>query len=266
VFGDHTAQRFGAWEVDWIEPQHVEENDKVRVLIAKDAISTGWDCPRAEVLVSFRPAKDNTHITQLLGRMVRNPLARRIPGDERLNAVDCILPFFDRTTAVKVVRFLTGDLESMPGGEKKTVIDGRELLPNPSVPAEVWDVWAGLPTETLPQRGARPVKRLVALAQALSADAVRPGALHQVEQELHRILDAYATRYADKFDAAIQEVWDVQIKEIEGRFHTTGLSYREFVERADDRAIRTGFEAAKKAFGADVAQSYVNHLAGPDDE
>ena len=57
-------------------------------------------------------------------------LARRVPGDERLNAVDCILPFFDRTTAVKVVRFLTGDLEAMPGGEKKAVIDGKELLPN----------------------------------------------------------------------------------------------------------------------------------------
>ena len=44
------------------------------------------------------------------------------------------------------------------------------------------------------------------------------------------------------------------------------MTYAEFVERADDRAIRTGFEAAKKAFGADIAQSYVNHLAGPDDE
>ena len=52
--------------------------------------------------------------------------------------------------------------------------------------------------------------------------------------------------------------------EIEGRFGKEGLTYTEFVERADDRAIRTGFEAAKKAFGADVAQSYVNHLAGPD--
>ena len=61
------------------------------------------------MLVSFRPAKDNTHITQLLGRMVRNPLARRIPGDERLNAVDCILPFFDRTTAGNVVLDLPGD-------------------------------------------------------------------------------------------------------------------------------------------------------------
>jgi hypothetical protein len=129
VLGDHSTQKFGRWEVEWIEPQRVQDEHRVRVLVAKDAISTGWDCPRAEVLVSFRPAKDNTHITQLLGRMVRSPLARRVPGDERLNAVDCILPFFDRTTAVKVVRYLTGDLEEVPGAAKKTVIDGKELLP-----------------------------------------------------------------------------------------------------------------------------------------
>ncbi len=266
VLGDHSTQTFGAWEVEWIEPQLVQDAPHVRVLVAKDAISTGWDCPRAEVLVSFRPAKDHTHITQLLGRMVRNPLARRIPGDERLNAVDCILPFFNRTTAVQVVRFLTGDLDSMPGAEKKAVIDGKELLRNPNVPPEVWDLWAALPTQTLPQRGAKPVKRLVALAQALSADAVSPGALRKVEEELHRIVDAYATRYSDKLDAAIQEVWAVHIQEIAGRFGKTGLTYAEFVERADDRAIRTGFEEAKKAFGADIAQSYVNHLAGPDDD
>jgi type III restriction enzyme len=266
VLGDHSTQKFGVWEVDWIEPQRVQDEPLVRVLVAKDAISTGWDCPRAEVLVSFRPAKDSTHITQLLGRMVRNPLARRIPGDERLNAVDCILPFFDRTTAVKVVRFLTGDLDSMPGGEKKTVIDGKELLPNPNVPPEVWELWGTLPTETLPQRGARPVKRLVTLAQALSADGVWPGAIGKVEEVLHRVLDAYALRYSDKLDSAIQEVWGVHIKEIEGRFGKKGLSYAEFVERADDRAIRTGFDGAKKAFGADIAQSYVNHLAGPDNK
>jgi type III restriction enzyme len=266
VLGDHTIQKFGAWDVEWIEPQRVQDEMHVRVLVAKDAISTGWDCPRAEVLVSFRPAKDHTHITQLLGRMVRNPLARRIPGDERLNAVDCILPFFDRTTAVKVVRFLTGDLASMPAGEKKAVIDGKELQPNPNVPPEVWEKWVVLPTQTLPQRGARPVKRLVALAQALSADSIWDRALGKVEADLHRILDAYAIRYSDKLDLAIREVWDVHIKEIGGRFADKKLTYSEFVERADDRAIRAGFEGAKKAFGADIAQSYVNHLAGPDDE
>ena len=266
VLGDHSTQTFGAWEIDWIEPQLVQDASQVRVLIAKDAISTGWDCPRAEVLVSFRPARDHTHITQLLGRMVRNPLARRIPGDEGLNAVDCILPFFNRTNAVQVVRFLTGDLETMPGAEKKAVIDGKELSPNPNVPAEVWELWETLPTQTLPQRGARPVKRIMALAQALSADGVSPGALRKTEEELHRILDAFAMRYSHMLDTAIQEVWAVHIQEIEGQFGKTGLTYTEFVDRADDRAIRSGFEAAKKAFGGDVAQSYVNHLAGPDND
>src|SRR5205807_5351655 len=110
VFGEHTPFELGGDVIPYVSPETVQDRSHVRVLLAKDAISTGWDCPRAEVLVSFRPAADRTHITQLLGRMVRSPLARRVPGDERLNAVDCILPFFDRTTAVKVVRFLTGEL------------------------------------------------------------------------------------------------------------------------------------------------------------
>ena len=50
-------------------------------------------------MVSFRAASDKTHITQLIGRMVRAPLARRIPGNERLNAVDCLLPHFNQMTA-----------------------------------------------------------------------------------------------------------------------------------------------------------------------
>jgi len=267
VFGDHTTQKFGTWDVDWIEPQRVETTTNVRVLVAKDAISTGWDCPRAEVLVSFRPAQDKTHITQLLGRMVRNPLARRVPGDERLNSVDCILPFFDRTTAGEVAKFLSGAIAELPGGGgKKVLLDGRELKPNPAISGEVWAAWDALPTETLPQRGARPVKRLVALAQALSADGIRPGALAEVEQTMHTVLDSLAVRYKSELQAAMEEIWVVRGMTISGRRKTGKLTYSEFVERADDRAIRVGFADAKKAFGADVAQSYVNHLAGEDDE
>ena len=36
------------------------------------------------------------------------------------------------------------------------------------------------------------------------------------------------------------------------------------VKATASRAIRSAFEDAKKAFGADIAQSYVNHLAGDD--
>ena len=94
VFGEHKTETFGSHTAPYIAPERVQESEWVRVLVAKDAISTGWDCPRAEVMVSFRAASDKTHITQLLGRMVRTPLARRIPGNERLNSVDCLLAVF----------------------------------------------------------------------------------------------------------------------------------------------------------------------------
>ncbi|MBS2993263.1 type III restriction endonuclease subunit R, partial [Rhodococcus erythropolis] len=267
VLGDHSRQQYGHWDIGWIEPQRVQETPEVRVLIAKDAISTGWDCPRAEVMVSFRPAKDTTHITQLLGRMVRSPLARRVPGDEALNAVECILPFFDRTTAGNVVRYLTGQLEEMPGTgtNKKILVDGRELRLNPSISESVWARWDTLPTQTLPKRGARPVKRLVALAQALAMDGVHRGALSDAEREMHLVLDTYATRYGSLLDQQIDEVWRVGVQQISGTSTSNKLTYRDFSMRADDRAIRSAFEDAKKAFGADIAQSYVNHLAGEDD-
>ena len=116
MFGEHKTETFGSHSAPYIAPERVQESDWVRILVAKDAISTGWDCPRAEVMVSFRAATDKTHITQLLGRMVRTPLARRIPGNDRLNAVDCLLPQFDKKSVEAVVKAL------MTGGES-----GEEL-------------------------------------------------------------------------------------------------------------------------------------------
>lgn len=266
VLGDHTTKTFGAWEADWIEPQRVEETRSVRVLIAKDGISTGWDCPRAEVLLSFRPAKDHTHITQLIGRMVRTPLARRVPGDDLLNSVDCILPHFDRTTAGNIAKFLTGIIESMPGVGQKVLLDGRELQPNLALPEEVWEVWDRLPHLVVPQRGARPVKQVVQLAHALASDAIKPGALASVQSQFHGILDTLSARYDGQLRSAEIEVRTVRGMTIAGAFGSTKLKYSDFVERADDRAIAVAFDDAKRAFGADVAQSYVAHLAGSDDD
>lgn len=76
VFGEHKSLEFGPYTIPYIEPQRVQNDKWVRVLIAKDAITTGWDCPRAEVMVSFRPAQDQTYIAQMLGRMVRTQIGR----------------------------------------------------------------------------------------------------------------------------------------------------------------------------------------------
>ena len=55
VFGDHAPIEIGGFTILHVSPETVQDRTHIRVLFAKDAISTGWDCPRAEVLVSFRP-------------------------------------------------------------------------------------------------------------------------------------------------------------------------------------------------------------------
>ncbi|GAA14265.1 DEAD/DEAH box helicase family protein [Gordonia alkanivorans] len=265
VFDKHAMQTFGAHQVHWIEPQLVEDRTDVRILVAKDAISTGWDCPRAEVLVSFRPAVDHDHIQQLLGRMVRTPLARRVPGDDELNSVDCLLPFFDRKTAGDVVRLLTAQIDGVPEPTRRIVRDECLMTPNKSVPETVWRVWDNLPSMTIPQRGTSPVKRLATLALSLSTDGVRPGALAEVSGQLHGLLDEAAVSYSSKVKASIEEVLAVRLQQISAKFGAKGVEYADIVEVADERAIRAAFEDACKAFGADIAHGYVDYLTRADD-
>lgn len=271
VFGDHKTETFGAWEIDWIEPQRVQATSSVRVLVAKDAISTGWDCPRAEVLVSFRPAKDQTHIAQLLGRMVRSPLAMRIPGNDKLNAVECILPYFDKTTAGKIVKYITGESSELPtsGGAVKAMVDGRELEKNPDIPESVWEVFDELVTQSVPKRGVRPVKRLVSLAHAFATDSITSAPLDEVTGDVHGILNSHAAANPEAYKVAVKEIHDVHIQTLKGQAGQA-IQYSSRTVYADERAVLTGFEEAQRVFGADIATSYVNHLVdaagGEDDE
>lgn len=48
-----------------------------------------------------------------------------------------------------MVKYLTGQIEEMPGSnQRKVLLDGRELRPNPAIPQSVWDLWEALPTQT----------------------------------------------------------------------------------------------------------------------
>ena len=266
VLGENKTETFGAWTVDYIEPQRVQETTAVRVLIAKDAVSTGWDCPRAEVLLSFRPAKDQTHIAQLLGRMVRNPLARRIPGSDTLNSVECILPNFDKTTAGNVVKYMTGAVDGLPEiGGTRVLISPKELGVNEAIGKEVWDAYDKLATQTVPQRGVKPVKRWVSLALALSDDGIRPGALAEIQSEVNVLLGALTKEHLNEVKREEKEVDDVHILVLAGTNGDTNITYANRIVRADTGAVRTAFEVAKGVFGADLAMGYVNHLADEHD-
>lgn len=51
-----------------------EPDCKVEYLLFKYAAGTGWDCPRAHVLVMYREIQSDTFKTQTIGRILRNPL------------------------------------------------------------------------------------------------------------------------------------------------------------------------------------------------
>ncbi|SFV65399.1 hypothetical protein MNB_SUP05-5-1083 [hydrothermal vent metagenome] len=60
----------------------VQNNSVVKVLIFKQAIATGCDCPRAQILVSFREMKNPVFQTQVLGRILRMPEAKHYQNYE----------------------------------------------------------------------------------------------------------------------------------------------------------------------------------------
>lgn len=262
VFGEHSTQTFGRHTVPYISPERVQESTWVRILIAKDAISTGWDCPRAEVMVSFRPARDKTHITQLLGRMVRTPLARRIPGNERLNSVDCLLPFFDEASVKDVAKALMsgGDGgDDLPG--RRVLINPVELKPNPAIPEAVWDKLLSLPSQSLPKRHARPVKRLTSLAHELAVDGLLEDAGKAAHGEMHKVLDGARARYKAEIDIARKSVLTVEGKSLKADLKGGGMSFDDFLEEADYAVIEDAYRRAGRAISPDLATSYSDYLA-----
>ena len=270
VFGEHTDLTIGHQPVPYIEPQRVQDATHVRVILAKSAISTGWDCPRAEVLVSFRPAKDRTHITQLLGRMMRTPLAQRIPGNELLNSVDCLLPRFDRKTAVSVAELLmrgatTKDAEDGAdaggGPGRRVLFDPIPLYPNPAVDPRVWERFVAIPSVTVPRKNVKPIRRLTALATALSRDGLIPNAVEQAHKHLHAVLDGRAVQFRESVDRARNDVLTMEGEEVRGRLGG-GLSYKPFSVSADPRAIEDYYRAASRVLSPALCSSYVDHLVG----
>ena len=79
-FQDQSDLQMSGHVVRKLEASRIQDTPEVKVVLFKTALSTGWDCPRAEVMMSFRRAQDATNIAQLVGRMIRTPLARN-PAD-----------------------------------------------------------------------------------------------------------------------------------------------------------------------------------------
>ncbi|MFI9614552.1 DEAD/DEAH box helicase [Streptomyces sp. NPDC052023] len=275
VFGDHVSIHIGDYEIPYISPQKVQEASHIRVLFAKDAVSTGWDCPRAEVLVSYRPATDKTHITQLLGRMVRTPLARRIAGDDVLNSVDCVLPYFNRATAMEVAEILLGKKpqgddgkgDTGGGAGRRVLIHPVDMHANEAIPTCVWEAFDALPSQSLPKKAAKPTKRLSTLAQALSHDGFLRDARKAAYTEMFAVLDGLMSRHRDAIENATRGILNVEGETIVATVAGKKVADPEkFHEIADERSIEADFKNAQRILSADLARKYADHIAVTDED
>ncbi|MFQ7542051.1 MAG: DEAD/DEAH box helicase [Lachnospira sp.] len=124
TFGDTKSSIFvNGLDIQYVEPSRISDDRNIRVVFFKENLSTGWDCPRAETMMSFKHATDATYIAQLLGRMVRTPMQMHIQVDDVLNDVHLYLPYFNEDTVKEVV----DALQSAEGGDIPTDIYGEPL-------------------------------------------------------------------------------------------------------------------------------------------
>ena len=137
TFGQTTSDiNINGLKVKYEEPSRINDNKEIKVVLFKENLSTGWDCPRAETMISFRRAVDATYIAQLLGRMIRTPTQGRIQVDETLNDVRLFLPHFDVNTVNEVV----DELQNSEGADIPTEVVGEELG------NQTFDVWSVYPS------------------------------------------------------------------------------------------------------------------------
>ena len=118
-----SALKINGLNVPYVEPSAIAEDKRIKVVFFKESLSTGWDCPRAETMMSFRHATDATYIAQLFGRMIRTPMQMHIQVDETFNDVHLFLPYFNANTVKDVVE----ELQNAEGGDIPADIYGESL-------------------------------------------------------------------------------------------------------------------------------------------
>jgi len=258
AFQEHTTLDLGQRTVRYIAPQDVQDDPDLRVVLFKEALTTGWDCPRAEVMLSLRTAADHTYIAQLIGRMVRTPLARRIASNEVLNTVSLYLPHYDAQQVHEVVVGIQSDDSQIVS---RIEVDSIACPRNPQVPQDVWQQLADIPTFTRPARNHRSeVARLNALAvllvgSKLDADATDVARRHLVDT-LSRQADRLSGALAKKIESYMHLTYEILTVDL----GSGGIAKVEASANVDASNINDLFRRARRVLGDSAAKWYWDTL------
>lgn len=215
TFHDRGEIAIGNSEVRYVEASRIEDDPDTSIVLFKMSLSTGWDCPRAEVMMSFRRAQDHTYIAQLLGRMVRTPLAWRVETDAELNDVHLYLPHFDEEAVDAVIEDLR-NVEDVP-----PVVTGtsRELvtLQRRDGAKDVLDAMQELVTYRVDAvRDQSALRRLMGLGRGLTNDQIESEAQAQVTSGIvSKMEDAVRRlRKSGDLDELAEQITGIDLKTI----------------------------------------------------
>ena len=250
----------GDRELRYLAPADIQGDPAVRVVFFKAALNTGWDCPRAEVMMSFRPAKDGTLIAQLVGRMVRTPLARRVDSDERLNTVSLYLPHYDEAGLKKVVDTLTSkDPNVLPPAD---IEKGEDMVPLGRAPGsdDAFAALEKLPSYAVPRpRKTSEVKRLMKLSRLLANDGIDPDGPEKASGVLFGVLRDEYDRLKDteQFEEVVAEKGTLEVRATEWRMWADLDGETEIVEvEISDENIDDLFDAAGRKLGEGLHKAW----------
>jgi type III restriction enzyme len=218
-FQEGTTQMVAGKEIRYLAPADIDSDPEVQIVFFKTSLNTGWDCPRAEVMMSFRKAVDATSIAQLVGRMVRTPLARHVETSDFLNSVALYLPHYDQPGLNRVIERLTKqDPEIMPPVEFRRGEDQVTVVRSPKVQERVFKAIENLSSYVIPaQRKTSQVKRLMKLARALAKDELEADA---EDMALSLLVDVLATEFkrvsrTENFKKLVEERGKVEIRAVD---------------------------------------------------
>lgn len=264
AFQEHTALDINMQAVRYIAPENIQDDQKVRVVLFKEALTTGWDCPRAEVLVSFRTANDATYIAQLVGRMVRTPLAKRITTDDVLNTVGLYLPHFKEAEVNSIVKHLEGKESGLTSKiEKQSVACPK----NPEVPADAWALLGKLPTYTRPSNIHRDeVARLNSLAVLLQGAGIEPAAVALARAHVVGVLALEAARLGSVLDAQVADYAKLDSQRVLVSLDGTGQTIEKREHATSVRNIDDLFATSKRLLGDAAAKWYWTDLCDSGDD
>jgi type III restriction enzyme len=197
-----------------LEASRIQDSSDAKVVLFKTALSTGWDCPRAEVMMSFRRAKDSTNIAQLVGRMIRTPLARRIESDEVLNTVELFLPHYNADALENILaRLRSPDAEDgLPTRVETSIVE----YPRNALMVDVFERLKILPSYSInraPKMGE--VKRALRLAGMLVHQGVNQDADEVMRdvltKKLRDLRDSYAAKDPE-WGSVVQEGREIEVE------------------------------------------------------